>query len=654
MNKIDLLELRLTNFKGIRHLCIEFKAEEENLVVGKNGSGKTTLFDAFTWLLFGKDSRDRKDFAIKTYDKDGNTIPNLPHEVSATISVNGETIELRKSYKEIWARDRATQVEYIRSHQTDCFYNNVPLSVSEYADKINEILSEETFKLITNPFYFTSQKQDVQRKFLFSLAGEINDSEIAGDNPTFCEVVGMLSGKTIDELNREIAANKKRIKDELNVIPIRINEQQRNLIEDKNWSEIESRISKLRYEMNALQDENEILRVKNEAVINEKQSLYNEISAKNREISSIKLEIEKEAMKDYNEKAIEFEKKKSSAYSLNAKKMVLTRTIEDMQKELAELKRKKEYLLLDYNNINNRKLEIDEHAFACPTCGRLFDPDKIEEIEESMTENFNECKAEALEKNVKEGLAIKEKIEQAESRIQTLNSEISEIDKQLIAIGDVSVFSEKAPDVNTLIDNDDRIKLILSEIDDLKQKIESIGNVITNGSNMSEIAEKQAEIERLTTTLAMRSQKKAQEERIDELMNQQSELAVKLSDIERIEMKVLDFNKERVRFIESKINGLFKMVRFKLFDTLLNGTTVECCEATVDGIPFSTRSYSEKINMGLDIINAICTKKEVSAPIFIDNSESITDYAVVPQSQIISLFVNKYCENELPEIGLPF
>ena len=654
MNKIDLLELRLTNFKGIRHLCIEFRAGEENLVVGKNGSGKTTLFDAFTWLLFGKDSRDRKDFAIKTYDKDGNTIPNLPHEVSATISVNGETIELRKSFKEIWARDRATQVEYIRSHQTDCFYNNVPLSVSEYADKINEILSEETFKLITNPFYFTSQKQDVQRKFLFSLAGEINDAEIAGDNPTFCEVVGMLSGKTIDELNREIAANKKRIKDELNVIPIRINEQQRNLIEDKNWAEIESRISELRYEMHVLQDENESLRAKNEAITNEKQSLYNEISAKNREISSIKLEIEKEAMNDYNEKAIEFEKKKSSAYSLNAKKMVLARTVEDMQKVLEELKRKKENLLEYYNIINNRKLEINENDFICPTCGHLFDPDQIEEIEERMTENFNKSKAEELEKNVKEGISVKEKIEQAESRIQTLNNEISEIDNQLLAIGEVVVFSEKAPDVNTLIDNDERIKTLISEIDDLKQKIESIGNVVTNGSNMAEIAEKQAEIERLTTTLAIRSQKKAQEERINELMNQQSDLAVKLAEIERVEMKVLDFNKERVRFIESKINGLFKIVRFKLFDTLLNGTTVECCEATVDGIPFSTRSYSEKINMGLDIINAICTKKEVSAPIFIDNSESITDYAVVPQSQIISLYVNKYCQNELPEIGLPF
>ena len=235
-----------------------------------------------------------------------------------------------------------------------------------------------------------------------------------------------------------------------------------------------------------------------------------------------------------------------------------------------------------------------------------------------------------------------------------MNSEIAEIDNQLLSIGEVGIFSEKAPDVKSLIDNDERIKMLLSEIDDLKQKIESIGNVVTNGSNMSEIAEKQAEIERLTTTLAMRSQKKAQEERINELMNQQSELAVKLAEIERVEMKVLNFNKERVRFIESKINGLFKMVRFKLFDTLLNGTTVECCEATVDGIPFSTRSYSEKINMGLDIINAICTKKEVSAPIFIDNSESITDYAVVPQSQIISLFVNKYCDNELPEIGLPF
>ena len=97
MKKIIIKKIKLVNFKGIRNLTVDFD-EQITTICGRNGSGKTSIFDAFTWLLFGKDSQDRKSFNIKTIDAQGIAIPRIPHEVSATILVDGEEINLRRRY----------------------------------------------------------------------------------------------------------------------------------------------------------------------------------------------------------------------------------------------------------------------------------------------------------------------------------------------------------------------------------------------------------------------------------------------------------------------------------------------------------------------------------------------------------------------------
>ena len=60
---IKLKKLILENFKGIKELKIDFSNVTN--IFGDNGVGKTTIFDAFTWLMFGKDSTDKKDFSIQ-------------------------------------------------------------------------------------------------------------------------------------------------------------------------------------------------------------------------------------------------------------------------------------------------------------------------------------------------------------------------------------------------------------------------------------------------------------------------------------------------------------------------------------------------------------------------------------------------------------
>ena len=60
--KVILKKLRITNFKGIRNLEVDFK-RYSNYICGGNGTGMTSVFDAFLRLIFGKDSGGKKDFS---------------------------------------------------------------------------------------------------------------------------------------------------------------------------------------------------------------------------------------------------------------------------------------------------------------------------------------------------------------------------------------------------------------------------------------------------------------------------------------------------------------------------------------------------------------------------------------------------------------
>ena len=109
MKTVIIKEIRLLNFKGLRNLTVEFDPALTE-IYGRNGIGKTSIFDGFTWLLFGKNSEDRKQFGIKTYDEAGNIIPKLPHEVSAVLLVDGEVVTLCRRFNEKWTKKRGSAV----------------------------------------------------------------------------------------------------------------------------------------------------------------------------------------------------------------------------------------------------------------------------------------------------------------------------------------------------------------------------------------------------------------------------------------------------------------------------------------------------------------------------------------------------------------
>ena len=96
--------------------------------------------------------------------------------------------------------------------------------------------------------------------------------------------------------------------------------------------------------------------------------------------------------------------------------------------------------------------------------------------------------------------------------------------------------------------------------------------------------------------------------------------------------------------LEDRINSIFNnKINIKLFKELVNGSVKECCEITVNGVPYKDLNNGMKINAGLIMINALCKYYNVYAPIFVDNAESV-NRLVDTKSQLIKLVVT---ENDL-------
>ncbi len=105
--------MRIQNFKGCKDKTIDFG--DKTRISGANATGKTTIFDAFTWLLFGKDSLGSSDFDIRPLDADGKMVDNIEISVESKISVDGNEYELKKFQKQKWVKKRGPALQNYRA-----------------------------------------------------------------------------------------------------------------------------------------------------------------------------------------------------------------------------------------------------------------------------------------------------------------------------------------------------------------------------------------------------------------------------------------------------------------------------------------------------------------------------------------------------------
>ena len=288
--EIKIFSLKLKNFKGIKELKIDFNCQNTN-IYGANATGKTTIFDAFKWLFFDKDSSDRKDFNIKTLDNNNNPIHFLEHEVEAILVIDGVDMTFKKVLQEKWVKKRGESDREFSGHETNYWIDEVPVKKKDYEEKINSLIPESLFKLITDPSYFNNQlKWTERRELLINISGaNISDDEILDSKEEFKTIKDNLEGRSIDDYKKVVQAKIKDLNKEKETIPVRIDELTNTLITEHNidYKEIEEQKEEYNKQLNNIELEMTDIQTK----AKENMKIADQLTIAKKELADFKLSI---------------------------------------------------------------------------------------------------------------------------------------------------------------------------------------------------------------------------------------------------------------------------------------------------------------------------------------------------------------------------
>ncbi|MGM0882556.1 MAG: AAA family ATPase [Bacillota bacterium] len=640
--KIALISLALSYFKGL----ISFKLEADGRdldVYGDNAAGKTTLFDGFSYLLFDKDSRDKAqpEKWIKTLDASGQAIHQLEHEVEGVLLINGQRRTLRKVFSEKWTKKRGAATAEFTGHSTEYFIDGAPLKKSDYEAEIAAFIDEKTFKLLTNPTYFNEQfDKNERRKLLLEVCGDLSDEDVIASNPDLAALPSFMEGRTLDRHREKIKADQKRINDELKEIPVRISEIQRTMpaINGADVKTVLVQLDALRSRITGKEEELSRIQSGGEIAVkeNRKRELQGELLQLKNSIQSGSLDkvgAQRKAVSQIQSRQAGIESEISKA---NRQVSANNHIISEKNTERERLRER--WIVVD--------TEILDHVHQddnCPTCGQVLPADQIHAAFQKAVENFNRSKSERLETIGKAGRAAKEEVERLTKDNEQLAASLVELNKTFESLSaEIAAASAKLNNLEAGIQDVDTDPAYISkqqEIAAIDREIVSLRSASVGALETArlELSNMRTEAEKLERERAAFDATEKGRERIAVLKDQEKILAKQYEELERQLFLTDEFIRTKVNLLESKINSMFRNVRFKLFETQVNGAINETCETLYgpNQVPYSGGlNRAAQLNSGLDIIETLSRHYKVSAPIFIDNAEAVTELVKTTGQQI--------------------
>ena len=656
MKNVKIYTIKLKNFKGIK--ALELKLSQNTELHGANGSGKTTIFDAFTWLLFDKDSQGRSSFGIKTLDKDNKPMQKTEHEVSAILDVAGEEISVRKVLKEKWVKTRGALESAFVGNTVDYYWNDVPKSQREFQDNIKAIVDESVFKMITNPLAFSQLNWKVARGVLIDLVGGVNNVELAKGDADFEALLSKLTNKSLDEYQKQLASQRKLLNDSIKGIPTRIDEVNLSMPENLDFEALEKEKVILDRQLKKVEDQIDNRNIAQEEANKKYRVIETAIFEKRSQINNIKHDVRTEVKSASQGSQSLSEPIKHEIANAQSTSETLSRSLKNFRADLdfaiaekGRLTKESDSLRAEWMSENASKLTIDEEEIKCPTCRRALDTDDIEAEKERLIKDFNTDKRSALANITAQGKATKALLDNHDTDILAINSKMKETSAHIDSITkSIKTLEDKLSKVKepVLIDVDKEVEktlfnheayqLALREIKGLEIQLSDRESVNIDDLK-AERSKINLQVDNCTTKLRAKEEISRAKTRITELEKEEKDFAQQIADLEKEQYIAQQFTRKKVTTLENKVNKLFSFVKFKLFDIQVNGAEAESCIPLINGVPFSDANTASQVNAGIDIINAMANFYEVSAPIFIDNRESVTEI-IKTKAQVISLVVS--------------
>lgn len=665
--KVQIKKLRLSYFKGIKSLELDF-APEENFLHGRNASGKTTVFDAVWFLFFGKDSTGRADFSIKTLDEKNQPIEKVDHEVYAEFDIDGKTKTFQRTYKQQWTKDNQ-----LKGHTTDYEIDGFPVRLeSEYRRQVEEYFKEDLFKLLTNPLFFNSMKPADRRAVLINMASAFSNDQVFkawGSKSKWAKKLEeiLTEGATLEQIKLKAARDKKNFKDEKDAIPARIDEAERSKPEAYEFDELQEIISEKKKELTEVEAQIKELSNSNSAHNKAVQEWQNQVFEAKTKLQKLEFLAEQEFNKWQNEQNKYPQEIQAKIKDLNETARKCEESIQDLAQQIERKKanavqftnlipakeQEKSRLVEEWKTENSK--EFNWNGTNCPACDRPLEGTQAMDAEEQARARFNRDKKSRIDDITRRGNQVKEQITEYQQQIERINNEIRDLsnrkNEKEIALeeikGDLINLESAINEYYATVQEGKTANDFLSpEAKELQAKIEKLESTRPEKSEEVDTSELQSNktsiqnsLEELQKALGNKETIERINKRIAELKAKEKELAQAIADSEGLEDACFEFGKAKVELIENEINSKFSLVSFKLFEIQLNGNEKEVCETLFKGVPFNDLNNAGKIQAGLDIINTLSKHHDTHLPIFIDNRESVTWLPSV-ETQLINLVVD--------------
>lgn len=680
MRRIVLKKLRVENFKGCRERQIDFGDTTD--IFGANASGKTTTFDAFTWLLFDRDSAGSTKFDIRPLDAAGKMIDNVEILVEAVLEVDGEEITLQKVQKQIWTKKRGSDTATFQGNTNTYEINSFPASEAEFKAKVAGIIQESLFKLLTDPRKFATLPWKEQRDILLKFISTVTEADILATDPgKYAPIADEVQAVPIEKCLEKARKAMVKLKDRQKELPARIDEASKSLVEVPELADLELQRNALNDQLAEIQKQRDDTAASFKAV----DAVRDEIMQVKAEMGTVEMKAReriREALRDAEEAHDEATRKNNQLFVAKKDKEVELKSLQGkLPEKQAELERaRKQYSEaakitadtdpdgLQYQEedfikkFKQRKDRIadamarvfPEDSTVCPVCHREYPAEQIEEMRENFERekrgSLSACMAtvrnlltENLNSITITGNAASEAVKDLQAKIATVSAELETVKQDwTAATGEASrayEYKNSLPTQPDLSVNQEYQALQ----DKLAQLQAQLAGMDTGEGIKQHLASREAEIrvqfDGVNRQFAAVEINDRAQERIEELMEEQRNVGQLVADQERKIYLLEEFSRAKMEMLSSGINRQFQIVNFKLFEVQINGGMKDTCEMTVGGVPYSSLNSAGKLQAGLDVIAALSRLYDVSAPIWIDNRESVTEIPAV-DAQVINLYVS--------------
>ena len=656
MKGIELHSLDIKNFRGIKSLTVTpWSAPTVTVISGRNATGKTSTMNAYLWLLWGYDIEGKKDYNIKPTDLDGKPVQMVDTEVTAELKEIGsdDATKLGRKYIANFVKPKGQAEEVFKGYTTEYYINDVPVKMSEYNAEV-ERLGGDRLRHLTTPEAFLTQDWKKMRAELVAISG-VDEEKIKKDHQSLFD--NLKSGKTLEQYAAELKASKKKLQKDLSEVQPRIDQTESVKPEAEDWEALESEIKAVEDKLGGFEAQihagekatSELLKAEKakrdrlteiakqkSAIIEAARSEEVEAQARTRRRrSNAEIDLEEATkLKERTEKILKYDAGRRALLEAELKERTEAR-----EKEAEEWKKAK-------------REAFTEDLSMCPTCGQPLPPDKVREARE----RFEKTKAFKLEAIQRRGQILK-------SRIDEITDDLAEFDKseakytedirklslnigiltekikneqraddETVGAGKKPVTpAEERPEYRALIEEE---KALLEAL-----KTSTAKDDEATARAKEERAEALKERDELKKRLAVRDNISALDATIKALETKGRQLSQEVATIEMKEAEIADYTKAYMTAVEESVNGMFTSVSFRLFDYTLDGNPVEVCVPLIGGKTYHTASTAERINAGVEVIEALQRAYGFSAPTWVDGTESVNAPRVKELGQTIVLEV---------------